>query len=555
MPAAFTIVFDAATGGASYIRGVSRIPSDPSSEFGAVVDPAGFSGTGDEYFACQTQGSVFNLFQVVLENLEGTLGFLPSAITSVRIVELNQTYLTEDASYSDITPTKYQVNWPRQSQLISGETYTLEINPPAPTSPVPDVTGLDLTEATAALEDAGFEVGATSGAYSETVPVDLVISQDPAAGSEEAPGTAVDLVISDGPTPPTVPNIVGLTIGAATEILVGVLLTMGSQTQQYDATATAGTITRQTPVAGTVASAFGAPVNVVVSLGPAPTVVPDLTGQTAAGASLLLANTGLRTGDIDYVSQSTVKIGDVVAQTILPGTIVARGTRVGFTINVFLRPFDYQRTVISQYANAPTIRAMVDNMAACIDPRANLQAFYTYVWNVDTARGFGLDIWGDIVGVSRLLRIPNTENLLGFENDSIPADWKPFNGGTFYTGPGASQAYYLPDDIYRTLILTKALANIVATNAASLNRLLRNLFPGRGRCFVRDNGGMSMTFVFEFSLTPAERAILTESGALPHPAGVRYNVIVTGGGLTFGFLEQGNPAQPFDQGTFYLPPA
>lgn len=212
-----------------------------------------------------------------------------------------------------------------------------------------------------------------------------------------------------------------------------------------------------------------------------------------------------------------------------------------------------ERTVISQYANSPTLNALISNMNEYIDPRVNMQNFYDVVWNVDTARGFGLDIWGKIVGVSRLLRIVANTQIFGFNNTDIPEDWAPFNQGTFYTGASSGQAYYLPDDLYRTLILTKALANIVATTAESLNRLLRNLFPGRGVCYVIDNGSMSMTFYFEFDISAAEYAILTQSGVLPHPAGVQYNVVVIPAGV-FGFQEQGGPAEPFDHGTFYQPP-
>jgi hypothetical protein len=211
-----------------------------------------------------------------------------------------------------------------------------------------------------------------------------------------------------------------------------------------------------------------------------------------------------------------------------------------------------ERTIISQYANSPTLVQLVQNMNEYVDPSANIDAFYNAVWNVDTAVGFGLDIWGRIVGVSRLLRIPANVKILGFKNASFPNDWRPFNYGTWYAGEVQTQAYELPDDQYRTLILTKALSNIVATTAASINQLLRNLFPGRGRCYVLDNGGMSMTFLFEFPLSAAEYAILTLSGALPHPAGVEFNVIVIPGGM-FGFSEMGAFIQPFDQGTFYVP--
>jgi hypothetical protein len=212
-----------------------------------------------------------------------------------------------------------------------------------------------------------------------------------------------------------------------------------------------------------------------------------------------------------------------------------------------------ERTIISQYANSPTLSQLITNMNEYIDPRVNVQAFFTAWWNVDTAFGAGLDNWGRIVGVSRLLKIPSNTKTLGFANSDFPPDWAPFNHGTFFTGQNVGQAFLLPDNVYRTLILVKALANIVATTAASMNQLLRNLFPGRGVCYVIDNGGMSMTFYFEFDISSAEYAILTQSGALPHPAGVRFNVIVVPAGV-FGFAEQGGTAEPFDQGTFYQPP-
>ncbi len=210
-----------------------------------------------------------------------------------------------------------------------------------------------------------------------------------------------------------------------------------------------------------------------------------------------------------------------------------------------------QRTIISQYSSAPTIRRLIEDMNEAIDPAVNLADFYDWCWNVDTAVGAGLDIWGSIVGVQRLLKIPGELDFFGFKTSAIPYDWEPFNQGTFYKGQINTQAYLLPDDTYRTLILTKALANIVSTTAQNLNKLLRNLFPGRGRCYVTDNGGMSMSFVFEFSITRPEYIILTQSGVLPHPAGVMYNVVVIPTAKFFGFAEAGPTVLPFDFGIFY----
>lgn len=208
-----------------------------------------------------------------------------------------------------------------------------------------------------------------------------------------------------------------------------------------------------------------------------------------------------------------------------------------------------ERTIISQYANSPTVVQLIRNMNEYVDPRSNIEAFYNLIWNVDTAQGIGLDIWGRIVGVGRLLQIPGNDPIVGFDNASTPKDWYPMSQGRFAMEGEATTSYSLPDDAYRVLILAKALGNIVATTAPAMNQLLRNLFPGRGRCYVRDLGNMSMQFVFNFALSNVEYAILTQSGALPHPAGVFFSVLVIRQGL-FGFRGQGASVRPFNYGVF-----
>lgn len=221
-----------------------------------------------------------------------------------------------------------------------------------------------------------------------------------------------------------------------------------------------------------------------------------------------------------------------------------------------------QQTIIAEYANSPTITGIIDSFNDAIDPAVNFQEFYDKVWNILTAVGFGLDIWGRIVGLpnGRLLQLGTDDVIFGYVNDDIPPDWAPFNQGTFFTGADSSTTFILADDAFRILILAKALANITATDSKSLNQLVRNLFPNRGRAYVVDRGksntavgGMAMSFVFEFSLTAVEYAILTQSGVLPHPAGVGFNVIVIPPGQ-FNFREEGLQATPFGSGVFYLPP-
>ena len=91
------------------------------------------------------------------------------------------------------------------------------------------------------------------------------------------------------------------------------------------------------------------------------------------------------------------------------------------------------------------------------------------------------------------------------------------------------------------------------TTAPVLNQLIQNLFPGRGRAYVLDLGNMAMRYVFEFSLSSIEYAILAYSGVLPHPAGVSVSILVIVAGQ-FGFEEQGTLVLPFNYGTFYNGP-
>lgn len=75
---------------------------------------------------------------------------------------------------------------------------------------------------------------------------------------------------------------------------------------------------------------------------------------------------------------------------------------------------DVKQTLISQYANSPTIVEMIERMNDAIDPSVDFQTMLQFCLDVDTAQGFGLDIIGKIVGVGRELRIPSTEDFFGF---------------------------------------------------------------------------------------------------------------------------------------------
>lgn len=211
---------------------------------------------------------------------------------------------------------------------------------------------------------------------------------------------------------------------------------------------------------------------------------------------------------------------------------------------------DVERTIMSQYANSPTICGLIQGINECVDPRSDIQAFLDYVWNINTARGFGLDIWGKIIGVnSRQVQVSSEIQYFGF--DTGAADTYPFGEGIFYTDAEEMDLYRLSDTAFRTVLMAKAMANISRCTPFAINRILRNLFTGRGDCHVADLGNMQMRYVFNFYLLPWEEAIIDQMNVLPKPAGVELLGKIVAVEPFFGFLEMGGLASPFDQAPFY----
>ena len=215
-------------------------------------------------------------------------------------------------------------------------------------------------------------------------------------------------------------------------------------------------------------------------------------------------------------------------------------------------PFDVFRTVISDYANSPVLTRLITNLFSYLDQTANFDAFFDFIWNVDTAQDYGLDIWGRIVGVTRVLEI-TVGDWFGFD-EALPGS-DVFGQGAFFSGQPLTANFALSDDAFRLLIFVKAAANITNGSIPAINQILLSLFPHRGNAYVTEGSHagtffgfqeslnsvgfnqasfyagtaiatMTMTYTFAFQLTPVELAIVQNSGVLPKPTGVAASVVI-----------------------------
>ena len=183
---------------------------------------------------------------------------------------------------------------------------------------------------------------------------------------------------------------------------------------------------------------------------------------------------------------------------------------------------NYQDTIIRQYGNSPSLNQMIASFDGYIDPTANLDAFYSNIWNVETATGYGLDVWGRIVGVSRVLQVSNVVYLGATGPSGTSGD--SMNVAPFYSGETTTSNFTLSDSAYRTLIMAKALFNISNGSIGAINNILMTLFGSQGQCWVVDNLNMSMVYYFNFTLDPVSTAIVYQSGVLPRPSGIAATV-------------------------------
>jgi uncharacterized repeat protein (TIGR02543 family) len=197
---------------------------------------------------------------------------------------------------------------------------------------VPNLSGKTQTEAATAIVAAGLVSGSVTPACSNTVAAGKVISQTPAANSSVSPGSTVNCVVSSGPCPLSVPSVLGLTQAQAASALTSSGLVLGAVTQQCSATVAVGKVIGQTPAAQTSVPPSSA-VAVVISTGPCPVQVPDLSGKTQAQATAAISAAGLIPGTATQACDASAPVGIVFDQLPVKDTQVAPGSSVLFKVS------------------------------------------------------------------------------------------------------------------------------------------------------------------------------------------------------------------------------
>ncbi|MFL6135585.1 MAG: Stk1 family PASTA domain-containing Ser/Thr kinase [Nocardioidaceae bacterium] len=192
---------------------------------------------------------------------------------------------------------------------------------------VPPLRGLSLDAAQAALQDANLAFGDASNRFSEKVLRGAVISADPKPGTSLRRGVAVDLVVSRGPRPVKVVDLIGKDADLATRTLRKAGLEAEVSRANSDSVPE-GDVMSQTPNSGTLVK--GDKVRLVVSKGPVLVDVPDVRRMSVDDATNALQEAGfqVRTDKIALF----VGLGLVVKQSPSADDQAPRGSTVTISI-------------------------------------------------------------------------------------------------------------------------------------------------------------------------------------------------------------------------------
>ena len=199
------------------------------------------------------------------------------------------------------------------------------------TQPVPDLIGATDADLSRIENEFGWVLDRREQRQDDTV-AGQILRQAPQPGTGLEPGKTVTVWISLGPELVSIPgSLTGLSIADAEESLAAAGLSTGEISERFDEVAIEGTVIEVDEML--LQLERGSRVDLVVSLGPPPRLVPEIAAGTSLAAALeKLDEAGLEALEWRVVD-NLVEAGHVLRVEPLPGTEVAANSVVTVVVS------------------------------------------------------------------------------------------------------------------------------------------------------------------------------------------------------------------------------
>ena len=201
---------------------------------------------------------------------------------------------------------------------------------------LPNVVGKTFEDASAALQKAGFPAQQGETRFHKTIAANVVLQEDPPAGSRQKRGTNVVLALSAGQKSAEVPVTTNMSQQQARISIENTGLVMGGVTEQLS-DAPRGLVIATSPPAGTKVELPGT-VDIVLSKGPATVMMPDFYGRSVGEARSMVEQIGLRIAGVSRDTSSLQPENTVIRQLPAAGQSISAGGPVSLTVSHFPAP-------------------------------------------------------------------------------------------------------------------------------------------------------------------------------------------------------------------------
>ncbi|WP_099331937.1 Stk1 family PASTA domain-containing Ser/Thr kinase [Actinomyces minihominis] len=191
---------------------------------------------------------------------------------------------------------------------------------------VPDVSGLKPGKAESALSEEGLGTGRTIEEWSEDVPAGTVIGTVPEAGRSVRHDTSVDIIVSQGRQPMSVPQVVDTPREEAEAAIESANLQV-EVAEEYNYDIAEGNVVTQSPAGGETLFR-GDSVRIVISKGPEYVSVPDVYGRSEDEARQILEGAGFKV-EVNRIAGFFSIVG---SQSPGGGELQRRGSTVTITV-------------------------------------------------------------------------------------------------------------------------------------------------------------------------------------------------------------------------------
>jgi serine/threonine-protein kinase len=173
---------------------------------------------------------------------------------------------------------------------------------------------------------------------SDEVPAGNVIRTEPAYGESLDEGKTLTLVISQGPSLAQLPDLIGKTLQEAVDVLTVLELVPAQKDSPSEDVAAGSVISWLVPEQPSLLPGDkvlrGTAIDILISTGPAPREMPSLLGMTLEQAQTVMNDLRLVLVETPAAKSNAAAEGLIGAQSVVPGTQIARDSQVAYAISL-----------------------------------------------------------------------------------------------------------------------------------------------------------------------------------------------------------------------------